>query len=895
MRTNALKHVPIITRTKPCGLGRTSKRGVLFLILMLILTTSAQLQANAAGELLVKWKHGPASAAAADGNARIGSTVKRNFTAIGWQLVELPPGLSVSDGLHAYAALETVGAVEPNGLMYLEPPHASSAPLQSQSVALESVLSIPNDPLFSQQWYLRAIAATNAWAVTTGGTNIVVAVLDRGVNYNNPDLAANMWRNPGETGLDASGHDKATNGIDDDGNGYVDDVYGADVENGTGDPRDFGNLMIFDPAEHGTFCAGIIGAVGNNGTGIAGLNWQARIMAVRFAGGNAANTKEYVPSAYWSDNLAAWDYVVMMKRRGVNIRVCSSSNGDYYQSVSVRDAIAAAGEENILCVFSGGNQGANTDLRSRIPHGYNLPHVIGVAASIETDTLATFSNFGASTLDLAAPGINFVSTWGDRYTNGLSWSGTSFACPLVAGTAALLLSVNPNLSANDLIAAIRGSVDQPSGMRGKLITNGRLNVGRALEYLTNADPPAIVIYASPTGQWTATNAPIRITFNRAMNRGSVESRFVIEPTVSGTFVWADDNRSFSYEHEVSFDSATNYTVRLSGSAQDESGGTLDGNFDRARTGSPLDDFVFTFRFRIPNDDFANAQWISASSGSLQSSNRFATFELLEPDHLGDVTSMSSIWYRWTPPGADGWFTFELTGATAFDSVLAVYTGDQLDHLVSVAGHDNYGTFQNGRVSFSAVAGTNYSLVVAGKSADATKRDVSTNQSGPFTLAWHPTAAPVITNFSPTSAYPGQKVTLNGTDFTGATNVLFNGARSAFQFSTNAAFTDLQLTATVPTDGATGPITIETPHGNFTTTSNFTTLVLPRMTARPLPGNLVELSWPSTTGFNPQRADSLSSSSAWVPASFLSTRLVNSIRYITVTNGVPNRFFRLYRQ
>src|SRR6185436_15743932 len=122
------------------------------------------------------------------------------------------------------------------------------------------------------------------------------------------------------------------------------------------------------------------------------------------------------------------------------------------------------------------------------------------------------------------------------------------------------------------------------------------------EYLTNANPPAIVINASPAGQLTPTNAPIQVTFNRSMNRATVESAFVITPPVSGTFEWADNSRTFSFRHDAPFVSTTNYTVRILGTAQDDVGGTLDGNFNRSREGSPADDFVWTFRFPIANDD-----------------------------------------------------------------------------------------------------------------------------------------------------------------------------------------------------------------------------------------------------------------------------------------------------
>jgi subtilisin family serine protease len=869
---------------------------LLSILLITTLTFGQQLQtsaADAANGLLVKWKDGPNSLAAVAGNAQIGSTVKRNFNALGWQLIELPAGMAAGDGIKAYQSLGTVAHVEPDGTTHVEPPlppSTNSAPTP-RTVAFQPL--IPNDPLFSQQWNMRMISATNAWSVTTGGTNIVVAILDSGVDYTHPELAPNMWRNPGETGLDANGNDRATNGIDDDINGYVDDVHGVDVVNDTGNPMDTGfwdSTVNTNPIYHGTFIAGIIGAVGNNGVGVAGLNWSVQMMAIRHYGGDFAYQSFSLAMSY---TLAAWDYVLTMKRRGVNIRISNNSYANYMDSMALREAIAAAGREGILSVCSAGNYQYDEDLFSGIPRTINEPSIISVANSDESDALAASSNFGRSTVHLAAPGRNLTSTWkGSIY--GFGWGGTSFACPHVVGAAALLLAMNPNLTVDDLKAALLGSVDQPASLRGKLMTNGRLDVARALDYLTNANPPAIVITALPAGQRTPSNAPIQVTFNRSMNRASVESAFVLTPLVTGIFEWTDDNRSFAYHHEVPFDSTTNYIVRILGTAQDGSGETLDGDFDRTREGSPGDDFVWTFRFPIPNDDFENAQLIAGASGSLQSSNRYATFQLSEPDHLGDRTSMSSVWYRWSPPETGGWVTFDLSIGTAFDSLLAVYNGDALDQLVAVAGNDNEGTRTISRLSFPAVAGTNYSVVVAGKSADVTKRVVATNQAGPFTLQWYRTPPPVVRSFTPTSAYPGQVVTLNGTNFTGATRVLFNGVPAQFTLSTNAAFTDLQLTVIVPAEATTGLITIETPHGNFTTTNNFTVLARPWLAIQPIPAsNLVEVSWPSAA-FSLQRADSLTATTTWSAASIISVRTTNGIRYVTVTNAAPNRFFRLHR-
>jgi len=166
-----------------------------------------------------------------------------------------------------------------------------------------------------------------------------------------------------------------------------------------------------------------------------------------------------------------------------------------------------------------------------------------------------------------------------------------------------------------------------------------------------------------------------------MNRASVEAALAITPAVVGTYEWSADHRHLVVRHDVPFDTTTAYTVRLGGMAEDESGGTLDGDFDRVWEGSPADDFVWTFRFQIPNDDFADAQVLAGESGSIAGSNRYAFVEWEEPRWFATPTGAygSSLWYRWAA-ATDGWFTFDLGPGSSFDSVLVVSTGDRLDEL-----------------------------------------------------------------------------------------------------------------------------------------------------------------------------------------------------------------------
>jgi thermitase len=863
---------------------------ILALTLVLICPRPEAAPGQIDGELLIKWRDGPESSAAVAGNALVGCTVKRNFSAIGWQQVALPPGMTVGEGLAAYRALDTVLVVEPNRTATLQLPPIEQEPVDGGGL-ITMDYRIPDDPLFNQQWGLKKIGLTNAWAVTTGSTNVVVAVLDSGITYTHEDLAANMWRNPGETGLDAHGNDKATNGIDDDGNGFVDDVYGVDVasdERGNdGDPFDEGeDVSGGGRLFHGTATASLIGAVGNNGKGIAGVNWSVQLMAIR-----STTTNNLISVA---DTIAGFEYVVMMKRRGVNIRV---TNNSYFLdplgcgSQALKDAIDAADSEGILNVFAAGNWAVNIDAAALYPQRYDSPSVVCVAASDQSDNLASFSDYGRTGADLAAPGQAMNVILGpttNTYASG--YAGTSFACPLVAGTAALLLAANPDLTVDELKAALFGSVDQPASLRNKLVTHGRLNAARALEYLSNANPPAIVIYAAPGGPHTARNAPIQVTFNRPMNRASVESALVIKPPVPGVFEWTPDSRSFTFRHDAPFDSTTNYTLTILGTAQDAAGGTLDGNFNRAGEGSPTDDFLWTFRFPIPNDDFANAQPLTGQSGSITNSNRYSWSEADEPNHvLGEYGLVAnSVWYRWTAPEPGGWVTFDLTSGTAFDSLLAVYTGDRLDRLTSIAGNDNYGTKSGSRVSFAAMAGTNYSIAVAGKDL----LDVlNPAKAGNFTLTWYPTPPPGFTGvqFTPQSAVPGTKVTLFGTNFTGATSVLFNGASATF---TNALTNnlDLRITAVVPPDASSGAITVNTSRGDVTSSATFQVLP-PKLSIVFNAATGLEITWPATSStIALQTTDDLASGT-WVPVTESPVVEAGQSRlHIAAPTG--NRFYRL---
>lgn len=341
-----------------------------------------------------------------------------------------------------------VAAVEPNGAV--------------------TVTALPNDPLFTDQWAWHNpggaqgladadIDAPEAWDFVHDASSVVVAVVDSGIDYRHPDLAANMWINPREI---------PGNGRDDDGNGFVDDVYGYDFAAGDGDP--------FDEHGHGTHVAGIIGAVGNNGRGIAGVAWRVGLMAVRFLGRDGSGSI--------ADAVRAINYVTMMRSNfGVNVRAINASWGTEGFSQALETAIRTAGQAGIIFVAAAGNDSRNNDRHPHYPSNHASENVIAVAASDRQDRLAAFSNFGPEKVHLAAPGVDILSTYlGERY----AWmSGTSMSTAFVTGTVALVAASAPSATLQEVRQAIIDGVDRLPGWSPLVASGGRLNARGALERL----------------------------------------------------------------------------------------------------------------------------------------------------------------------------------------------------------------------------------------------------------------------------------------------------------------------------------------------------------------------------------------------------------------------------
>jgi len=378
--------------------------------------------------------------------------------------VESVNGLSVIDDLDnadpqsvadQYAAMgDKVAYAEVNYRIELDDPLQKEIP--RDTVYREANDGSPTDPLFAEQWALNNVGqdggtnradidALKAWETTHGSEDVVVAVLDTGVDYTHVDLAQNMWIRPANLPP-----------YSDDELGAFNDLNGFNGTDAAADPMDDNG--------HGTHCAGIIGAEGDNGEGIAGVNWQVKIMPLKFLGrGGFGST---------ADAIAGINYAIDRKKNGVNIRVISASWGSTSNSRALEDAIKAAGDAGILFVAAAGNDGSNNDKRPHYPSNYDLPNVISVAALDRNDELASFSNFGVKTVDIAAPGKDIVSTWlNDSYREA---SGTSMATPYVSGVAALIVANEPNISLKDLRKRLLDSGDKLPSLKGKIASDARV-------------------------------------------------------------------------------------------------------------------------------------------------------------------------------------------------------------------------------------------------------------------------------------------------------------------------------------------------------------------------------------------------------------------------------------
>jgi len=330
------------------------------------------------------------------------------------------------------------------------------------------ISQMPNDSDFSLLWGLNNngqtggvpdadIDAPEAWGLLSSESAVVVAVIDSGVDYEHQDLAEPIWNNPGEI---------PGNGIDDDANGYIDDVYGWNFSDN--------NNMPLDDHGHGTHVTGVIAATGGNGVGVIGVSKTARIMALKFLDANGSGTT--------ADAASAIQYATDM-----GAKITNNSWGGSAYSQAVNDAISAANAEGILFIAAAGNEGTNNDILPFYPADYDVANIITVAASDHNDQLAIFSNYGPSSVDLAAPGVDIFSTTPDNTYSDMS--GTSMATPHVSGVIAMLMAEFPALTHIEIKQRLLNAVDAVASVKGRVATGGRLNAHSSMLGVVPAEQP----------------------------------------------------------------------------------------------------------------------------------------------------------------------------------------------------------------------------------------------------------------------------------------------------------------------------------------------------------------------------------------------------------------------
>ena len=410
------------------------------------------------GEVIVRFKPTATAADVGEFMDELGATRLHRFPSIRAEHHRITLA-SVEDAVSRFRGHRAIEFIEPNYIVRAD--------------------AVPDDPQFHLLWGLQNtgqtggtpgadIGAVSAWDVQTGSPAVVVAVIDTGVDIHHPDLAANIWANPGEI---------PGNQIDDDGNGLIDDVHGYDFYNRDPDPT--------DDVGHGTHVAGTIAAVGNNSLGISGVAWTARIMPLKFLGADGSGPV--------SAAVECIDYAVQM-----GAHILNNSWGGAGFSAALQLAIQGANAQGIPFVAAAGNGGASLDTFRHYPASYDVPNVIAVASTTHQDVLSSFSNYGATTVHLAAPGSSIWSTRpGAEY--GYE-SGTSMAAPHVSGALALLRAEFPSMPGSELKNVLLSSVAPVPSLQGFVLTGGRLDLARMLAGPDSIPPTPI------TGSLPSTSA-----------------------------------------------------------------------------------------------------------------------------------------------------------------------------------------------------------------------------------------------------------------------------------------------------------------------------------------------------------------------------------------------------
>lgn len=533
------------------------------------------------------------------------------------------------------------------------------------------------------------INAPEAWDITTGSANTVIADIDSGVNYNHPDLAANSWINPGET---------AGNGIDDDGNGYIDDTRGWDFFSNDNNP--------VDDNGHGTHTTGTFGGVGNNGLGVTGVNWQCKVMALKFLSSTGSGATTGAISA-----------VNYLTAKGVKVSNNSWGGGGYSQALF--DAINASRSVNHVFVAAAGNSGLNIDTSPSYPASYSIDNIISVAASDNNDGRASFSNYGATGVDLAAPGVNIYSTYLSSYSY---LNGTSMATPHVTGVVALVQGLHPDWTYTQVRNRILTTVRPAAAFATTTATGGILNAFAAVNDSAPSNNAPTVSISSPTnGATFAAGATVTFT-------GSASD--VEDGSLTASLAWTS-NIQGALGTGGSFSRSLNSGTHVVTASATDSGG---------RSGSFS--VTITVQSIAAGNDPCSGATLLSNGVAVAGNNSSAT-----TDGSSTCGGSLDLWYRYTTTGTSA-MTVDTCGSS-IDTIVSVYTGS-CGALTQVSCNDDNGSAGpcpgglTSYVSFTPTANTTYYIRVSGYNGAAGAFNV--RAAGGTAVATVPTspASPTVT-------------------------------------------------------------------------------------------------------------------------------------------------------
>jgi len=620
--------------------------------------------------VIVKFRPSANASSKARARGLVNAVSNRQFKIVkGLEKLKLKKGQSVNQAVRRLQKLPFVEYAEPDYLVQAttnDELYGLVYAIDNTGQDIRGVLGTPDADM----------DVVEAWNIQTGDPNLIIAVIDSGVQWDHPDLANNMWVNPGEI---------AGNGIDDDGNGFVDDIHGYDFSFDDGDPMDTDG--------HGTHVAGTICAEANNGIGVVGVVHQCKIMALRFLAGGSGST---------SGGIASIDYAVQM---GAKISNNSWGGGGFSQALY--DSIAAARDADHIFLAAAGNGGSdgigdNNDGLPHYPSNYNLPNVVSVAATDNRDEIAGFSNYGSVSVDIGAPGVDIASTY---VNSGYVWnSGTSMATPNVTGVVALIRSEFPDWNYQQVIDHLYSTARPAASMAGITTTGGIANAEAAMAGGEPPTPPAAPSALAAAG---TSDSTVSLTWS---DNSDNESVFVIER--DGQVLSSTVSANTTTFEDSGLAAATTYSYRVK--ARNSAGDSAWSNSAEATTDTP------------PPYQTILVSGETTVAGTIVSGNYTRTFDLdgsfeqiRERESGGKRNRRYSYMdHRWTLSSPSGAASLSVTGYSGNSS-----DGDQFQLAYSTGG--GFTTFCTLAVGASSTCSTSFEL---GSAATVTVRVVDTNQA-----------------------------------------------------------------------------------------------------------------------------------------------------------------------